>query len=114
MEQLHRAGITENMLQEIIANGATTSPISNDAPTYGILIELYHFSHSVAKALKCRPNRVLKLLVDSLFPHCVVSRADRLERRIQAIYLSVERLSKDEIPEYLCRQWMPQPTGIIS
>ena len=50
MEQLHRAGITEDMLHEIIANGTITAPISNDhdAPTYGILIELYHFSHAVA------------------------------------------------------------------
>ena len=107
MEQLHRAGITKDMLKEIITNGAITSILSDDAPTYGILIELYHFSHSVAKTLKYRPNRVLKLLVDSLFPRCVVSRADKLERRVQAICLSVEKLSKDEIPEYLCRQWMP-------
>ena len=26
--------------------------------------------------------------------------------------LSLDRLPKDEIPEYLRRQWMPQATGI--
>ena len=114
MEWLIKAGITEAMLLEIVANGSTTLPkcIPLTAPTYGILIELYHFSHTVADTLKRRPNRVLKLLVDFLFPFCAVSRADRLERRVQNMHRSLESLSKEQIPDFLCTQWMPKATGV--
>ena len=80
---LEAAGITEDLL---LANSTKASNVCYElttGPTHGILIELYHFASITASTLQQRPNRVLKLLVETLFPQCKVSWADRLERRIK-------------------------------
>ena len=83
---LEAAAISEDLLLTILANGAKASDVCyklTTGPTQGILIELYHFASITANTLQQRPNRVLKLLVETLFPQRKVSRADRLERRIK-------------------------------
>ena len=110
-------------------------------PTHGILIELYHFASLVhrlpdlfqctrvekdrgawgrgyhfasitASTLQQRPNRVLKLLVETLFPQCKVSRADRLERRIKCFDHQLDSIASEEQDDYLQKEWTPQATGI--
>ena len=83
-----------------------------DSPSYGVLFELLDFSRSNAKLLKSKPNRILKCLVDTLFPLCSVSRADRLEKRIETLMQPVIKLStEEEQVEYLQQKWKPQATG---
>ena len=84
-----------------------------DVSTYGILIELYHFGCDNSSALKLKVNRLLKVLVDTLFPLCSVTRADRLERRIKGLCLPLESMSKEAQALYLQKQWIPQPTGVL-
>ena len=75
---LEAAGITEDLLLKIVTTSEAEHPQSwaNITPTYGILVELYFFANDVASGLHQRPNRILKSLVDALFPQCSVSRAD--------------------------------------
>ena len=83
-----------------------------DSPSYGVLFELLYFSRSNAKLLKFKPNKILKCLVDTLFPLCSVSRGDRLERRIETLFQPLFKLStQEEQVEYLQRKWKPQATG---
>ena len=84
-----------------------------DVPTYGILIKLYHFACDNTSALKLKVNCLLKVLVDTLFPLCSVTRADRLERRIKGLCLPLESMFKEAQALYLQKQWIPQPTGVL-
>ena len=44
---------------------------------------------------------VLKRWIDMLYPSCTISRADRLERKIQSIALVVHGRKCQNVPEYL-------------
>ena len=64
---------------------------------------------------------VLKIWIDSLYPTCSLSQADRLERAIRNIALPVQRIrssnTKNSDSEYLNREWKPKTTfqpGIIT
>ena len=112
---LEAAGITEDLLLTILANSTKTSDVCYELttrPTHGILIELYHFASITASTLQRRPNRVLKLLVETLFPQCKVSRADRLERRIKCFDHQLDSIASEEQDNYLQKEWTPQATGI--
>ena len=117
-EAFQKLGVTEGMLMDIAAKGTTTTVhtschISHHvAPTYSVLIELYLFAKSIAESVNRRPYRVLKLLVDSLFPQCSISRADRLERLVQNLRYQLKTLKAEQVPEYLQKQWRPQATGM--
>ena len=113
---LEALGITEDMLRSIIVNNSVeyVPAIDCDAPTYGVIMVLYHFTQSVFKEFKRKQNRLLKLLVDTLFPMFTISRADRLERKIRALCLSYESMVTEERKTYLQTQWRPQPTGDYS
>ena len=106
---LEAAGISESTLFAILAN-------SNEAasavckPTRGILIELLHFAHDTATTLQRRPNRILKLLVET-FPQCKVSRADRLERRIKHYHSQLDSVACEDQNDFLQKEWIPQATG---
>ena len=81
---LEAIGITEYLLLGICANDECEDVLKctenvPDVPTYGLLIELYHFACENSSVLKLKVNHLLKVLVDTLFPLCTVSRADRLK-----------------------------------
>ena len=112
---LKAAGITEDLLLTILANSTKASDVCYElatGPTHGILIELYHFASITASTLQRRPNQVLKLLVETLFPQCKVSRADRLERRIKCFDRQLDSIASEEQDDYLQKEWTPQATGI--
>ena len=111
---LEAAGITEDLLLTILANSTEASDMCYKlatGPTRGILIELYHFAMITASTLQRKPNRVLKLLVETLFPQCKVSRADRLERRIKYFDHQLNSIAFEEQSDYLQKEWTPQATG---
>ena len=86
---LEAIGITEYLLLDIFANDESEDVLKcaenvPDIPTYGLLIELYHFACDNSSILKLKVNRLLKVLVDTLFPRCTVSQADHLKRRVFA------------------------------
>lgn len=115
---LEAVGITEHLLLGIFANDESEDVLKcteniPDVPTYGILIELYHFASDNSSALKLKVNRLLKVLVDTLFPLCSVTRADRLERRIKGLCLPLDSMSEEAQALYLQKQWIPQPTGVL-
>ena len=113
---LEAAGITEDLLLTILANSTKASDVCyklTTGPTHGILIELYHFACITSSTLQRRPNRVLKLLVETLFPQCKVSRADRLERRIKCFDRQLDSIASEEQDDYLHKEWTPQATGIL-
>ena len=116
---LETAGLNEGILLSILANGGNEAseecqyPQVTTVPTCGILIELYHFASTIACTLRRRPNRVLKLLVETLFPLCKVSRADRLERRIKQFCNQLDSIENEEQDDYLQMEWTPQATGIV-
>lgn len=115
---LEAVGITEHLLLGIFTNDESENVLKctgnvPDVPTYGLLIELYHFACDNSSVLKLKVNRLLKVLVDTLFPLCSVSRADRLERRIKGLYFPLESMSKEAQALYLQKHWMPQPTGVL-
>ena len=111
---LEAAGISESTLFTILANGSEAALVCNELktlPTRGILIELYQFAHATASTLQRRPNRVLKLLLETLFPQCKVSRADRLERRVKHFHNQLDSMEVEEQDDYLQTEWIPQATG---
>lgn len=108
---LKTCGITEEQLLNVIVRGDKCS-IPADPPTYGIVLELYYFANEIATNLQRRPNRILKCLMDTLFPHFSISRADRLERKMKALCTPLKCMAKEELAEYLQRKWIPQPTGV--
>ena len=108
---LKALGKTENHLLSIVGNNFTEKVPDVEAPTYGVLIELYHISQSIASEIKRRPNRLLKLFVDTLFPASTVTRADRLERKIRGLCTSYSSLPPKQKVLFLQKQWKPQPTG---
>jgi hypothetical protein len=111
---LEAAGITEYLLLTILASSTKASDVCHElttGPTRGILIELYHFASITASTLQRRPNRVLKLLVETLFPQCKVSWADRLERRIKFFDRQLDSITLEEQNDYLQKEWIPQATG---
>ncbi len=108
---LEKLGITEEQFMTVIVRGEINQ--MTDPPTYGTVIELYYFASEVAGSLRQRPNRVLKCLMDLLFPQFSVSRADRLERRVRRLCNCLERMTEEELAEYLQRLWIPQPTGMF-
>lgn len=110
---LEAAGTTEDLLLTILANSTKASEISyklTAGPTRGIL---YNFASVTASTLQRRPNRALKLLVETMFPQCKVSRADRLERRIKSFERQLDSISSEEQDDYLQKEWTPQATGIL-
>ena len=112
---LEAAGISEDVLLTILANGTEASELCNKLgaiPTRGILIELRLFANAMASTLQRRPNRVLKLLVETLFPQCKISRADRLERRIKHFHDQLDSLAFEDQEDHLYMEWIPQATGI--
>ena len=110
---LKAAGISESTLFTILANSseAASAVCKETLPTRGILIELFHFAHDTATTLKRRPNRILKLLVEMLFPQCKVSRADRLERKIKHFYSQLDSVACEDWNDFLQKEWIPQATG---
>ena len=108
---LKASGITEDHLLSIVGNNFTENVPDIDAPTYGVLIELYHISQTVASKIECRPNRLLKLFIDTLFPTSSVTRADRLERKIRGLFTSYSSLPPKQKVVFLQKLWKPQPTG---
>lgn len=111
---LTQLGLTEDDLLNIIVRreGGYTPPSYHDPPTYGTIFELHYYSNYIAGNVRRKPNRVLKCLLDTLFPSFSVSRADRLERRVILLNSKVESMSKEELDEYLQQKWIPQATGI--
>ena len=112
---LEASGITEDLLLTILANSTKASDVCYElttGPTHGILIELYHFASITASTLQRRPNQVLKLLVETLFPQCKVSRADRLEKRIKCFDRQLDSIASEEQDDYLQKEWTPQATDI--
>ena len=115
---LEAIGITEYLLLGISANDESKDVLKCtenvlDVPTYGLLIEFYHFACDNSSMLKLKCNRLLKVFVGTLFPLCTVSWADRLERRIKSLCLPLESMSKEAQALHLQKHWMPQPTGVL-
>ena len=117
---LEEAGITEQFLSDMFTNDESNQLICResflnipDVPTYGILIELYKFACEHAADFKLEVNRILKVLIDTMFPVCSVSQADRLERRIKGFCVPLDSMTQDEQVVYLQTQWTPQPTGVL-
>ena len=115
---LEAVGITGHLFLGIFANDESEDVLKcteniPDVPTYGILIELYHFACDNSSALKLKVNRLFKVLVDTLFPLCSVTQADYLEIRIKGLCLPLESMSKEAQALYLQKQWIPQPTGVL-
>ena len=111
---LKEMGLSEGHLLSVIIRGEVPDHLQDsdlEAPTYGTVIELYHFANEFASSLHRRPNRILKSLMDTLFPNFSISRADRLERRVKSLCTNLESMTKEELDEYLDRRWIPQPTG---
>ena len=108
-------GITEGLLESLLLGSQIEMPVLPDSPSYGMLLELMDFAEKSAKStcMRSRPNKVLKYLVDILFPSCSVTRADKLEKRVRALMLPLDSLSEDERKDYLRKRWKPQPTGMI-
>ena len=114
---LEAVGITEDLLLGIFANDESEDVVKctenvSDVPTYGLLIELYHFACDNSSVVKLKVNRLLEVLVNTLFPLCSVSRADRLERRIKGLCFPLKSMSKETQALYLQKHWKPQPTGV--
>lgn len=111
---LSKCDITEDQRLNVIVGG---DPIHNSClptdPTYGIILELYYFANEVSCSLRRRSNRILKCLVDILFPNFSISRADRLERRVKILCAPLENMTMEELDENLRRKWIPQPTGTL-
>ena len=111
---LKEIGLFEDHLLSVLIRGEVPDHLQDsdpEAPTYGTVIELYHFANEFASSLHRRPNRILKSLMDTLFPNFSISRADRLERRVKSLCTNLESMTKEELDEYLDRRWIPQPTG---
>ena len=113
---LKEIGLSEDHLLSVLIRGEVPDQYrlqhsDPEAPTYGTVIELYHFANEFASSLHRRPNRILKSLVDTLFPNFSISRADRLERRVKRLCTNLASMTKEELDEYLDRRWIPQPTG---
>ena len=113
---LDEIGLTDDVLREVVVNDSLPVNYSDssslpDLPSHGILIELYYFCQRFSALSKSKVNFILKKCIDVLFPSCVVSRADRLERRIRGLCLSVESMSKQDLVLFLQKHWRPQPTG---
>ena len=92
-----------------MANGTEASELCNKLgaiPTRGILIELHLFANAMASTLQRRP------LVETLFPQCKISRADRLERRIKHFHDQLDSLAFEDQEDHLYMEWIPQATDI--
>ena len=111
---LKEIGLTEDQLLRFLVRGEAIDCLTSDTPTYGTVIELYYFAREFASSLCRKSNRILKCLMDELFPKFSISRADRLERRVKTICGHLDTMSKEELEEYLQEHWIPQPTGICS
>lgn len=110
---LDSVGLTEDMLLSILLNNSVVGLNVPDieAPTYGVLMELYQYTSDVSDKLERKQNRLLKLLVDTLFPMCSIGRADRLERKIASFCSLYQQMPIEERVLFLQTQWRPQPTG---
>lgn len=85
-----------------------------ELPSHGILMELHYFCHLFSPSnKKLKTNVLLKKCVDVLFPLCVVSRADRLERRVRGLCTTFESLPTTKQVVFPQKLWRPQPTGIL-
>ena len=105
-----KLNITENLLMNVIINGDSveTHCLPTEPPTYGIVLELYYFANEIACSLHRKPNRILKCLMDALYPEFSISRADRLEKKVKILCSCLENNSSID----LNKKWIPQPTGI--
>ena len=110
---LKQCGLTEGQLVNVIVRSEECC-IPVEPPTYGIVLELYYFANEIAADLHRRPNRVLKCLMDTLFPTFSISRADRFQRRVKALCTPLESMAMEELAEYLQRKWIPQSTGVYN
>ncbi len=104
--------LTDSILLQILSNDFAAEDCFDftSTPSYGILIGLHYYSIKACRSLHYKkPNRVLKKLVDYLFPLCTISRADRLERKINSLLLKAQTV--ENLNEYLRTEWKPQATG---
>ena len=93
MSSLVAFGVATNHLESLLCQpNDTTVPCIipalaklPEAPSYGILMELLEFAESKGSSKACHVNKIFKQLIDTLFPGCSVSRADRLMRRIRKL-----------------------------
>ena len=111
---LNAIGLSDAVLHEVILNDLVEDPVLcnlPDLPSHGVLMELYYFCLQFSSVEKMKVNVILKKCVDFLFPSCVVSRADRLECRVQGFCVAFKSMSKQEQVLYLQKHWRPQPTG---
>jgi hypothetical protein len=63
-----------------------------------------------------KTNQIMKKLIDTLFPSCSVTRANRLVNRIRTLLLPLTTGSisdNEQEKVFLCKQWKPQATGIF-
>ena len=113
---LDELGLSESALKNIatVTSCQSLPPSLSNAPSHGVLLGLLVFAKTFAKVLKCKPNRILKCLVDTLFPTCSVARADRLLRKVQNLSKFYDTLSTpEEKMDYLQQTWKPCPTGTL-
>ena len=116
---LKEIGLSEDHLLSVLIRGEVPDQYrlqhsDPEAPTYGTVIELYHFANEFASSLHRRPNRILKSLVDTLFPNFSISRADRLERRVKRLCTNLASMTKEELDEYLDRVgFLSQQVGFV-
>ena len=114
---LKSLGITEDMLLSITMSGHIAADHVDcslpdiEAPSYGALMELYYFTQGIHKLLNRNQNRLLKLLVDNLFPAISISRSDRQERKLKGMCDSYCSMPAEEQVLHLQKCWRPQPTG---
>ncbi len=107
---LDSVGLTEDMLLSILLNNSVVGLNVPDieAPTYGVLMELYQYTSDVSDKLERKQNRLLKLLVDTLFPMCSIGRADRGKLHHFVVYIN-----RCQRVLFLQTQWRPQPTPLF-
>lgn len=114
---LEDIGLSDDVVRRIVLNNVVDDSVLinlPDQPSHGILIELYYSCLRFSSSLKLKMNVILKKCVDTLFPSCVVSRADRLERRLRGFCVTLSKQSKEEQAKFLKKNWRPQPTGIAT
>lgn len=109
---LVKLGVSEDQLLNALVRGDPINNclLNNEHPTYGVLFELYYFANDNTDRLHRRPNRILKCLMDMLYP---VSRADRFERRVKILCSHLQNMTMEEVQEFLQNTWIPRPTGTI-
>ena len=118
MSSLVAFGVATNHLESLLCQpNDTTVPCIipalaklPEAPSYGILMELLEFAESKGSSKACHVNKIFKQLIDTLFPGCSVSRADRLMRRIRKLLNPIDSMSDSERASFIMKTWKPQPT----